>query len=63
MKKSRKVINVNTNMKSEHVSLPKPKALLSQLHDDDEDVFATSLMIDMLPGQKISKYVFSSICS
>ena len=30
-------------MKSECVSLPKTKAQLSQLHDDDEDVFATSL--------------------
>ena len=30
-------------MKDECVSLPKPKSQLTQLHDDDEDVFATSL--------------------
>ena len=30
-------------MKDEHVSLPKPKSQLTQLHDDDEDVFATHL--------------------
>ena len=28
---------------NEHVSLPKPKSQHTQLHDDDEDVFATSL--------------------
>ena len=28
----------------EHVSLPKPQSQLAQLHDDDEDVFATSLI-------------------
>ena len=28
----------------EHVSLPKPKSQLAQLHDDDEDVFATSVI-------------------
>ena len=31
-------------MKGECVSLPKPKSQLTQLHDDDEDVFATSLI-------------------
>ena len=43
MKKSRKVVSVSTNMKDECVSLPKPKSQLAQLHDDDEDVFATSI--------------------
>ena len=33
-----------TSMKDEHVSLPKPQSQLAQLHDDDEDVFATSLI-------------------
>ena len=40
MKKSRKVVSMNTNMKDECVSLPNP----TQLHDDDEDVFATSVI-------------------
>ena len=31
-------------MKDERVSLPKPKSQLEQLHDDDEDVFATSII-------------------
>ena len=31
-------------MKDEHVSLPKSKSQLAQLHDDDEDVFATSVI-------------------
>ena len=44
MKKSRKVVSVSTNMKDECVSLPKPKSQLEQLHDDDEDVFATSII-------------------
>ena len=45
MKKSRKVVSVSTSMKDEHVSLPKSKSQFSQLHDDDdEDVFATSLI-------------------
>ena len=39
MHKSRKVTPVNTNMKDERVSLPKSKAQLALLHDDDEDVF------------------------
>ena len=42
--KSRKVVSVSTSMKDEHVSLPKPKSQLTQLHDDDEDVFATSVI-------------------
>ena len=44
MKKSRKVVPVMTSMKDECVSLPKPQSQLAQLHDDDEDVFATSLI-------------------
>ena len=44
MKKSRKVVSVSTRMKDEHVILPKPKSQLAQLHDDDEDVFATSVI-------------------
>ena len=44
MKKSRKVIYVNSNMKHERVSLPKTKAQLDKMHPDDDDVFATSLL-------------------
>ena len=44
MKKSRKVVSVSTSMKDECISLPKPKSQLAQLHDDDDDVFATSLI-------------------
>ena len=44
MKKSRKVVSVSTSMKDECVSLPKPKSQLEQLHDNDEDVFATSII-------------------
>ena len=44
MKKSRKVVSVSTSMKDECVSLPKPKLQLAQLHDDDKDVFATSVI-------------------
>ena len=43
MKKSRKVVSVSTSMKDECVSLPKPKSQHAQLHDDEEDVFATSI--------------------
>ena len=32
-----------TSRKNECVSLPKPQSQLAQLHDDEEDVFATSL--------------------
>ena len=41
MKKSRKVVTVNMNMKDERVSLPKPGYKLAQLAEDDEDVFAS----------------------
>ena len=44
MKKSRKVIYVNSNMKHEHVSLPKTRAQLEKMHPDDDDVFATSII-------------------
>ena len=45
MKKSRKVVPVTTSMKDECVSLLKPQSQLAQLHDDnDEDVFATSVI-------------------
>ena len=44
MKKSRKVVSVSTSMKDECVSLLKPKSQLTQLHDDDEDIFATSVI-------------------
>ena len=44
MKKSRKVVSVSTSIKDECVSLPKSKSQLTQLHDDDEDVFATSVI-------------------
>ena len=40
-------------MKDEHVSLPKPKSQLTQLHDDDEDVFVTSL-IDRYAARLVS---------
>ena len=48
MQKSRKVVQVNTNIKAECVSLPKPTYKLSELDDDDDDddddVFATSII-------------------
>ena len=44
MKKSRKVTCVNTEMKEQRVSLPKSQQQLSQLSDDDENVFATSVI-------------------
>ena len=45
MLKSRKVILVNTNIKGKCVSLPKPSYQLAQLDDDDdENVFATSII-------------------
>ena len=53
MKKSRKVVLVMTSMKDEHVSLPKPQSQLAQLCDDDEDVFATSL-IDKYGARPVS---------
>ena len=39
----RKVVSVSTSMKDEHVSLSKPKSQLTQLHDDDEDVFCNKI--------------------
>ena len=53
MKKSRKVVPVLTSMKDEHVSLPKPQSHLAQLHGDDEDIFATSL-IDRYGARPVS---------
>ena len=44
IKKSRKVVSVTTSMKDECVSLPKSKSQLAQLHDEDEDVFTTSII-------------------
>ena len=44
IKTSRKVVSVSTSMKDECVSLPKSKSQLAQLHDEDEDVFATSII-------------------
>ena len=40
-------------MKDECVSLPKPKSQLAQLHDDNKDVFATSL-IDRYGARPVS---------
>ena len=53
MKKSRKVVPVTTSMKDECVSLPKPQSQLAQLHNDDEYVFATSL-IDRYAARPVS---------
>ena len=53
MKKSRKVVPVTTSMKDERVSLPKPQSHLAQLHDDDEDIFAMSL-IDRYGARPVS---------
>ena len=53
MKKSRKIVPVMTSMKDEHVSLPKPQSQLVQLHDDDEDTFATSV-IDRYAARPVS---------
>ena len=53
MKKSRKVVLVMTTVKDECVSLPKPQSQLAQLHDDNEDVFATSL-IDRCGARPVS---------
>ena len=44
MKKSRMVVSVSTSMKDECVSLPNSKSQLPHLHDDDEDVLATSVI-------------------
>ena len=53
MKKSRKVVLVMTSMKDECVSLPKPESQLAQLHDDNEDVFASSV-IDRYAARPVS---------
>ena len=53
MKKSRKVVPVPTSMKDECVSLPKPQSQLAQLHDDDEDIFAKSV-IDRYAARPVS---------
>ena len=53
MQKSRKVVPLTTSMKDECVSLLKPQSQLAQLHDDDEDVFATSL-IDRYAARPVS---------
>ena len=55
---SRKVVSVSISMKDECVSLPKPKSQLAQLHDDDEDVFATSV-IDRYAARPLA---FQIIC-
>ena len=44
MKKSRKVTCLNTEMKEQRVSLPKSLEQLSQLSNDDENVFANSII-------------------
>ena len=44
IKKSRKVVRVNTNIRDECVSLPKTHAQLEQLDEDDENMFSTSLI-------------------
>ena len=53
MKKSSKVVPVTTSMKDECVGLPKPESQLAQLHHDDEDIFATSL-IDRYAAREVS---------
>ena len=53
LQKSRKVVLVTTSMKDECVSLPKPQSQLAQLHDDDEDVVATSV-IDRYAARPVS---------
>ena len=40
-------------MKDEYMSLPKPQSQLAQLHDDNEDIFATSL-IDRYAARPVS---------
>ena len=44
MKKSRKVTLVNTDIQEECISVPKNYEQLCQLHDDDDSVFATSII-------------------
>ena len=58
MQKSRKVVQVNTNMKAERVSLPKPTYKLCELDDDDEDVFATSIIDRYAAHDQISLQIY-----
>ena len=44
MKKSRKVVTVNCEMKENRVSLPKSQEQLSKMDDDDTNVFVTSVI-------------------
>ena len=44
MKKSRKVVTVNCEMKENRVSLPKSQEQLSKMDDDETNVFATSVI-------------------
>ena len=53
MQRSMKVVAVSTSVKDECMSLPKPQSQLAQLHDDDEDVFATGL-IDRYGARPVS---------
>ena len=63
MKKSRKVVPVTTSIKDECTSLLKPQSQLAQLHNDDKDIFATSL-IDRYAARPVSlQNVLSNICS
>ena len=62
IKKSRKVVSVTTSMKDECVSLPKSKSQLAQLHDEDEDVFATSI-IDRYAARPHAVHMLSNLCS
>ena len=50
---SRKVVPVTTSMKDKHVCLPKPQSQPAQLHDDEEDIFATGL-IDRYTARPVS---------
>ena len=63
MKISRKVQNVNTNMQDECVSLPKSRAQLSQTEDDDDNLFATSLIDRYAVRPNKLQNVFGNICS
>ena len=64
MKKSRKVVPVTTSMKDECASLSKPQSQLAQLHDEDENIFATSL-IDRYAARPVSlqNMCLATICS
>ena len=43
MKKSRKVIFVNSNVCDEWVSLPKNSKVLDDMEEEDKNVYATSI--------------------